>query len=91
MSNDEINQAYVERDMCVAFICLLAHKLGWNVGLKQGDDPNWPLVFVDSPLGQLSWHVKREELMFFPSLSPYLADWDGHSSEEKYKRMRNLV
>lgn len=39
-------------------------------------DADWPVAFIVLPQGQVSWHI--------PAFS---VPWDGHSTEEKYKRV----
>jgi hypothetical protein len=78
---------YAERDMCVSLIAKMAQELGYKVGIQQTEDPAWPLVFINLPTGQVSWHVKREELEYFPTMRPYNEIWDGHTTEQKYKRV----
>lgn len=40
-------------------------------------DPAWVIAFIDLPTGQVSWH-----------LPAYVGQWDGHSTAEKYHRVR---
>ena len=36
---------------------------GWTVGLGiDPDEPGWPVLYVDSPAGQLSWHLPAAEV-----------------------------
>lgn len=86
--------AYRERDMCVAFIANSAKVLGCRVGLGQHDqlDADWgedwrTIVFVDLPTGQVSWHIHDSERVWFASLRGYDGEWDGHDTEEKYRRV----
>lgn len=37
---------------------------------------------------QLSWHIHDSEKEYFNHLDPGLEEWDGHDTEEKYKRLR---
>lgn len=47
--------------------------------------------YIESPKGQLSWHIKDTELPLFSHLkfNPH-AKWDGHSTEEKYLRLLSI-
>jgi hypothetical protein len=90
-SQDEV---YAERDRCVALIARLAHALGFRVGLGEhpAEDTTWEadwrtIVFVDLPSGQISWHIRAHERAWFEGLPPYAGKWDGHSTEEKYRRV----
>lgn len=55
-------------------------------------DPEWTLIVcIEAPLvGQLTWHVRRDELAMFSHLSFRLNNWDGHSTEEKYRRLASI-
>ncbi len=88
------NNAYKERNLCVALIAKLALQLGYKVGgsLHVGDnwDDDWRhIVFIDIPTGQLSWHIHDSEVPNFNFLSEYPGAWDGHTTEEKYNRIKS--
>lgn len=87
------NQAYSERNQCVALAARLALAVGWNTGLGRhvGDpwEDDWRnIVFIDLPAGQVSWHIHDSELYLFAFLPPYKGKWDGHTTEEKYGRLK---
>lgn len=83
-----INNAYAERDKCLALLTKMAQKLGLETGIRIDDlDPSWPIVYIDLPSGQVSWHIQESELSWFTHLSSYSRDWDGHNTEEKYRRV----
>jgi len=51
---------------------------GFPVGIRLDPlQPEWPLVYIELPTGQVSWHMPQHE-----------RDWDGHSTEEKYARVQ---
>ena len=52
-------------------------------------EPDWPVLVIDTPEGQLTWHFKADELP--PSIPAYDGEWDGHDTPEKYARLRRLV
>ena len=85
---------YNERDRCVALIARMAEELGYRVGLGEHprEDASWDhdwrtIVFVDLPAGQVSWHVHDSERSLFAAIGEYVGQWDGHSTEEKYRRV----
>jgi hypothetical protein len=88
--------AYSERNACVAFMCKMAHQLGWTAfrGLHDEADTAWErdwrhIVFILTPTGQLSWHIHDSELPLFAWLPRADGNhWDGHVTAEKYERMR---
>ena len=56
----------------------LAAKLGYPVGIKlDEDEPDWPVIYLELPTGQVSWHLPM-----------YPGTWDGHDTKEKYARCR---
>lgn len=92
----ERDDAYRERDQCVAQIAAMAVKLGYPAWISQHDaadeswDPAWrSIVFVELPTGQVSWHIHVSELHLFSFIacSQPSREWDGHSTEEKYERL----
>lgn len=59
----------------------LANSVGYDVGVKfNPQEPEWPIFYIDLPTGQISWHMPE-----------YTGDWDGHSTEEKYRRVNNYI
>jgi len=84
--------AYTERERCVALIAALAHSLGWKVGLGRTEIEGWSddwnnITYIDLPTGQVSWHMHDSHLPFFNGLPQYDGTWDGHDTEEKYRRV----
>jgi hypothetical protein len=56
-----------------------AHTLGLVAGIRSDpQEPEWPVAFIELPTGQVSWHLPQH-----PNA------WDGHTTEEKYKRIRD--
>lgn len=94
------NAAYSERNQLVALVAALAKSElpGWHAWLgKHEEDPTWDpewmnIVFIDTPKGQLSWHVHDGEMELFTGLQIAMyKKWDGHTTEEKYQRIARLV
>lgn len=91
------NRAYTERMQCVAAIARAARAEGCRawVGEHNANDATWEqdwrgIVFIELPTGQVSWHMHdshRPMFDFLPSGSEVSAPWDGHSTEEKYRRL----
>lgn len=81
--------AYAERNAVVLAFAHLGELMGWEVGkLIDPREPDWPVLMVDTPAGQVSWHFKAEEM---PATMPnYPGAWDGHSTAEKYERLARL-
>jgi hypothetical protein len=57
--------------------------------------PDWPVLYVDLPTGQASWHVSPADLPIFKWVdsvtSPAGPAWDGHTNDEKYDRIARLT
>lgn len=92
-SEREKNSAYNERNRVVALLASLAMELGWKAGLKrtaiEGWDAAWHnCVYIDLPIGQVSWHYHDSEEYLFMHLPRYFEPWDGHDTAEKYERVR---
>jgi hypothetical protein len=87
--------AYSERDKCLVLMALMAQRLGLRVGIglhvdKPGEDwdPEWRnILFIDLPAGQVSWHIHESEAHWFYFVGTYDGAWDGHTTDEKYKRV----
>lgn len=77
----------------------------WLGKHEPANDPMWDkewmnVVFIDLPTGQVSWHIHDRDLPLFahlpvrpdgPSIEGDITKWDGHSTEEKYKRLERLA
>lgn len=84
------DEVYAERNRLVAFLSkLLPASLERHE--EDGWGPEWGWVcYIDSFVGQLSWHIKTSELYLFDHLERNTGVvWDGHSTEEKYKRIES--
>lgn len=81
---------YAERNALAVAFAWTMNARGHKVGvLIDPDEPDWPVLMVDTPEGQVSWHMTRQEI---PDWVPiYDGEWDGHTTEEKYRRMRQLT
>jgi hypothetical protein len=84
----EKDGAYHERNQVVAFLSkLFPASLERHTGADWGPDWQW-VVIIDTPAGQVSWHVKSDELGLFDHLQREAGrTWDGHTTDEKYARL----
>jgi hypothetical protein len=78
--------AYFERNLLVAALTKLWPSHIW----LNPDDEEWPIIYIESPMGQLSWHVPKRELILFEHLEFGENTWDGHSPAEKEDRLNAL-
>lgn len=54
---------------------------GLNSGFRfDPAEPEWPVAFIELPTGQISWHLPQHP-----------TEWDGHTTEEKFERIRRFV
>lgn len=89
--------AYAERNEVVALLASI-----YPSGIGETSIENWDsewhgCVYIDLPFaGQVSWHFHDSQKPLFAMLPPYFKAWDGHSTEQKYRRVsdqrvRNLL
>lgn len=76
------DQKYDIRYGLVLEAVALANIVGFKAGFRiDPDTPDWPVACIDLPgYGQISWHMPA-----------YDKPWDGHSTEEKIKRIAGFV
>jgi hypothetical protein len=81
-------EAYLDRNLAVQVIAVMANRLGYHMGIRNRND-EWPILYIDLPTGQVSWHLPSQELIGnFPD---YMGEWDGHDVVEKRDRLRKFV
>lgn len=80
---------YSERNKLVAFLTRIypAHLADHPASDASWEDEWRTIVFVDSPAGQLSWHIHVSDAPLFAHLARGMNNWDGHTTEEKYERL----
>jgi hypothetical protein len=84
----ERDKAYRERAHLVAYLTAVYP----SVMLTDSADPDWPIVFVSTPSGQMSWHIAATDTDLFQHVpSTTCATWDGHTTEQKYERLAELT
>lgn len=86
----EKDVAYIERNKVVAALARL-----FPAGLKRTDIPGWNkewhgCVYIDLPTGQVSWHYHDSQAHLFEGLPAYDGEWDGHDTQEKYRRLAKM-
>jgi hypothetical protein len=89
---DQKDNAYKERNLCVSLIAKMAHKMGLPVGIQLSPnegEPDWHIIFIELPSGQVSWHFHSNEIPHFTGYPDYKKKWDGHNWDEKYKRVKS--
>jgi hypothetical protein len=72
---------YVTRYPLVFRAVPLALDCGYAAGIRIDlAEPEWPVVYIELPTGQVSWHMPQFEPAF-----------DGHTTEEKFTRIREYL
>jgi len=68
---------YERRNQLVLMAIGAAAAEGVPVGIRlDPSEPEWPVVYFELPTGQASWHLPQHVLAY-----------DGHTTEEKYRRL----
>lgn len=86
------NAVYKERDSLVA---ALSKVFPAYLARHDENDKDWEkdwmwIVYISLPTGQVSWHIHDSELSMFSHLKQGENNWDGHTTEEKYRRLAAL-
>lgn len=91
MSDELIRALYRERAVLVAN---LSTRYPSVIAYNDPELPGWPVIYISTPKGQLSWHISRDDLHLFNLhiVDPRSthAQWDGHTTAEKYSRLEEL-
>lgn len=89
--------AYSERNQTVVALAHMARLAGYRVGVREHDlsDTEWgddwrAILMIELPTGQASWHFHDSERPMLAPFPPYPDEWDGHTTAEKYARLRAL-
>ena len=87
IADKQKDTAYHERNLLVAALAKL-YPSGRRRTAIEGWEPEWyGCVYIDLPTGQVSWHYHVSETPLFADLPIYDRPWDGHDTEEKYRRL----
>ncbi len=85
-----LDDVYRDRNLLAQLAAALAQRAGLRVGVGvDAEEPDWPVIYIDLPSGQVSWHVPKSELV--ARLEPYGGEWDGHLGPEKERRIREFL
>lgn len=67
------------------------------IAYSDKEHPEWPVLTLETPHGQMTWHIAPSELELFPHVrhEPDAAAaakaYDGHTTDEKQARIRARV
>jgi hypothetical protein len=82
---------YRERAHLVA---LLATHYPSVLSYNDPREPDWPVIYVDTPEGHLSWHIAPSDLDLFghvPVVPPGHVAWYDWPADQNYGRVRKLL
>lgn len=85
---DDCRPVYRERAALVAFLAAVADDAHISADPLE---PDWPVVCIHTGAGQLTWHIAMEDMDLMAHVRRAPADWDGHGTEEKYRRLAKLT
>jgi len=86
---DALDNAYRERNAVVAALIRVGGYRAWR--MLAPDAEGWWIVYAETPMGQVSWHVAPVDIRLFDGVPVGSDPWDGHTTEEKYDRVARLV
>lgn len=92
-ASDKEKDVYFERNMAVILAAKLAQRNGLQVRYEFGIG-TWPVVYIQLPKNkQVSWHVSHDCIKYLHCFkrSKNKSIWDGHTTDEKHKRIKNFV
>ncbi|MCQ6250885.1 hypothetical protein [Streptomyces malaysiensis] len=89
----ERDQAYAERAALLAWISALHPANAVITPADDIDEPGWQLLYLLISGWQMSWHIAPRDTELFGHVEHVApgdprAQWDGHSTTEKYERIR---
>lgn len=94
--HDALDGAYRERANLVAWLAALHPAV--IAPAPDVDEPGWQILYLTSSAHgwQMTWHIHPRDAELFTDVEHVPADdpraqWDGHSTEQKYNRMRTHV
>ena len=78
---EEADTDYSRRYPLVFEAVAVALTLGYLAGIRiDPNEPEWPVAYIELPTGQVSWHLPQHPVV-----------WDGHDTEEKYRRCKEFA
>ena len=90
MTTKKLNEVYAERNRLALTLARLAHALGHDAYFAEDKEngPDWCILFIETPAGQVSWHIPWDEVQG-RHIMPYRlsAEWDGHTKAQANRRL----
>ena len=91
-----IGVAYAERNLLVCalsklFPSYLSRHTDEEMASMDWDEEWGWVAYINGPAGQMSWHIRTSELEMFDHLCRHVGGkYDGHTTEEKYRRLSSI-
>jgi hypothetical protein len=86
------DSAYRERAHLIALLTALYPS---HIGYTDPSAPDWAVIIIEAPTGQLSWHIAPDDMDLFSHVQDtnriICRGWDGHTTDQKYERIRALT
>lgn len=83
MDLDTLARLYRERAHLVALLAAMYPSCRGQDHLT----PEYPVIYIALPTGQVSWHISPSDLDLFGHVPPGTVLWDGHTTAEKHERI----
>jgi hypothetical protein len=97
-AEERAEQAEAERDAVyrerARLVAHLASLYPSHIGHTDPTAPDWAVLIVEAPTGQLSWHIAERDMDLFAHVQPtnrICRGWDSHTTDEKYERLHALT
>lgn len=94
MTDKTTDDVYEDRNLlAIAFVS--SHPNGW--WKHDPNEPEFPIVGAETQFGQVSWHVRSEQLDRFKAVIPRAetrmidTEYDGYTREEKNDRLKLAI
>jgi hypothetical protein len=90
---DALDGAYCERAHLVALLAAMTEGAVIAPAVDV-DEPGWQIAYLNIGGSQASWHIAPRDAGLFRGVDHVAIDdpraqWDGHTTDEKYARIRN--
>lgn len=84
-----LNDLYTQRAEAWLLAMAFAKLAGYEVGVREQGE--WPVHVIVLPKGEVALHMAREDAEPRVLEVPTAREYDGHTNEEKSKRIRAFV
>lgn len=90
----ELEDLYTERAHLIAALAAMYPAV--KVPADDVDEDGWWIIYLYLGYDQASWHISPRDAYLIRHVTPVEPDderarWDGHTTAEKYGRIRNLI